>query len=290
MCTNGLSSSRGCHISSLKTKSAGVAMAIGTLAMLGLALPSAHASLLVYEPFNYAAGTANGVPANGLGLAGSWSFGNALIASGSLHEGNLATSGNSLSGGASNGTDVNLSTPIAATVGHPLWVSFLMKTPATTAEVTSGWGGLTLELSPNASVFTYPFIGYANGGVFVVQTQGGGNDVNGSSVNANTTYLMVLEDVANSSGPDTLSLWVNPAAGGTSPSGTPNITDNLVGPIGNIYGIGTNDGPSSVSYDEIRIGTTYTDVTPSSVPEPASLGLVAAGGLGLLLLKRRKAV
>ncbi|MGC9261842.1 MAG: PEP-CTERM sorting domain-containing protein, partial [Phycisphaerae bacterium] len=32
------------------------------------------------------------------------------------------------------------------------------------------------------------------------------------------------------------------------------------------------------------------NVSLTAVPEPATLGLVAAGGLGLLLLKRRKAV
>ncbi len=270
--------------SSLSIKAA----ALAVVAMVGMALPAAHASLLVYEPFNYTAGSnLNGQTATGLGLTGSWSAGNATIASGSLSEGNLATSANSLIGGASNVTQVNLTSPISATAGNPLWVSFLIQTPTTATEVTGGWGGLVLELS-STNVYTYPFIGYANSGVFVVQTQGGGNDVNGPSVSPNTTYLMVLEDIANSSGPDTLNLWVNPATGVTAPSGTPTITDNLIGPIGDISGIGTNDGSYSNSYDEIRIGTSYADVTP--VPEPATLGLVAIGGLGLLLLKRRKAV
>ena len=270
--------------SSLSIKAA----ALAAVALVGMALPAAHASLLVYEPFNYTAGSNLSQTATGLGLTGSWSGGNATIASGSLSEGNLATSANSLIGGASNGTQVNLTSPLSATAGNPLWVSFLMQTPATATEVTGGWGGLVLELSSSASVFTYPFIGYANSGVFVVQTQGGGNDVNGPSVSPNTTYLMVLEDIANSSGPDTLNLWVDPTAGVANPPATPTITDNLIGPIGDIYGIGTNDGPYSTSYDEIRIGTSYADVTP--VPEPATLGLVAICGLGLLLLKRRKAV
>lgn len=41
------------------------------------------------------------------------------------------------------------------------------------------------------------------------------------------------------------------------------------------------------NYDEVRLSTTSLAET-APVPEPASLGLFAVGGLGLLLLKRRK--
>jgi hypothetical protein len=70
--------------------------------------------------------------------------------------------------------------------------------------------------------------------------------------------------------------------------GLPTLTDLGIGPIGDIYGIGTNDGPTSTSYDEIRIGTSYEGVTP--VPEPAILGLLCLGSLSLLMLKRRQPV
>ena len=46
---------------------------------------------------------------------------------------------------------------------------------------------------------------------------------------------------------------------------------------------------STGTYDEIRISNSSLAET-APVPEPATLGLVAVGGLGLLLLKRRKAV
>ena len=46
---------------------------------------------------------------------------------------------------------------------------------------------------------------------------------------------------------------------------------------------------STGTYDEVRISNASLAET-APVPEPATLGLVALGGLGLLLLKRRKAV
>jgi hypothetical protein len=52
---------------------------------------------------------------------------------------------------------------------------------------------------------------------------------------------------------------------------------------------GSNEtlGASQMDVDEIRIGTTYADVTPIAVPEPASAfaGLV---GAALLMARRRR--
>lgn len=267
-----------------------LAAVLGAVALMGAALSTAHASLLAYEPFNYAVGSSiGGQTATGLGFTGTWTGGSAAtIASGSLSYGNLATSANSLIGGVSTVTSVKLTTPVAATPNNPLWFSFLMQTPATASGVTSGYDGLVLELAPSDSTSNYPFIGFANSGAFVVRTQGGGGDANGPIVSANTTYLMVLEDIALSGGPDELNLWVDPTPGATSPLGLPTLTDLGIGPIGDIYGIGTNDGPTSTSYDEIRIGTSYEGVTP--VPEPAILGLLCLGSLSLLMLKRRQPV
>ncbi len=281
--SNHLSISRGCFLA---------VMALTAAALLGRALPSARASLLVYEPFNYAPGSnLIGQTATGLGFTGSWTSwtnGNATIESGSLSEGNLATSGNSLSGGADNGPSVNLSSPVAATVGNPLWVSFLMQTPATTTDINNNTIGALDLIGTNSNGTNSTAIGYTNGS-FVLQTEN--NGVIGSSVSPNTTYLMVLEDIANSSGTSTLNLWINPATGVEYPIINSNMTYSPTDSIGNISSIGMLDGYYSNSYDEIRIGTTYADVTPA-VPEPDTLRLMGIGSLALIggmALRRRLA-
>ncbi|MHB1767647.1 MAG: PEP-CTERM sorting domain-containing protein [Phycisphaerae bacterium] len=108
----------------------------------------------------------------------------------------------------------------------------------------------------------------------------------GTNSNPQTkSYLLVLEDQgpSTSGGNDTLSLWVDPNPGAV-PNESPLITDTLA-QVGTVSGFQLDSGGSSL-FDELRVGTSYADVTP--VPDPATVGLFAIGGLGLLLLRRRR--
>ena len=261
-------------------------------------LPTAHAQLLAYEPFNYAVGSslAGQTPASpGGGFTGAWTVpgGTATMNSGSLIASSsyggyatsapsLATTGNSVAvtGGGPNTANINLASPITATAASPIWYSFLLNP-------TQQWSVLTLAAS-NVS------FGSFNGtwGIGIIGSSVG--QVTGGTATSGTDYLVVLEDQGptTTGGKDTLSLWVDPNPGATAPSelnvanGPPILTDpNLT--VGSVTQLQLATGQSGV-FDELRIGTSYADVTP--VPEPATLGLFAIGGLGLIALRHRKTV
>jgi hypothetical protein len=111
----------------------------------------------------------------------------------------------------------------------------------------------------------------------------------------NETYLMVLkfefmiggegQDATWEEGCDRVTMFVNPTPGAAAPdvAGTvmSTTTDLALLNVHFYPGSGSNEG----AIDEIRLGATYADVTP--VPEPATMALVALGGLMPLLRRRR---
>ncbi|MDF3128651.1 PEP-CTERM sorting domain-containing protein [Kiritimatiellaeota bacterium B1221] len=115
---------------------------------------------------------------------------------------------------------------------------------------------------------------------------------------ADTTYLIVAGynrgvDAASSS----VSLWVNPTNLGdnTAPAATVTLSDIVSWSHGAMdtwdslryASNGSGSAPSSgFSLDEIRVGTTWADVTP--IPEPSTLFLSLGALLSIVLLHKRK--
>ncbi len=92
-----------------------------------------------------------------------------------------------------------------------------------------------------------------------------------------TTVLLVLRADFTAS-TDKFTLYVNP---------TPGAPEPLVGTVKQNSDVGivsslTLYSTGAYGLDEIRIGTTYADVVPAIVPEPASLVMASTAALASL--------
>lgn len=113
-----------------------------------------------------------------------------------------------------------------------------------------------------------------------------------SDLQAGETYFLVGSFVESSSAAS--SLWIDPALGLSSPPATSLVSDS-----GENGGFGDNSvstfvltsNPglpnSGLDVDEVRVGTSWQDVTPAVVPEPSTLALLGIGLIGMVVGSRR---
>jgi hypothetical protein len=200
----------------------------------------------------------------GTGFTGPWAQGGFNVAAAgyaledrTLCFPNRATAGASLSGGAFdaiNGMLRSLAQPIGQD-GTTVYVSLLLEPQSPLGSgIYGGFFGLTL----NGSLGSDLFVGKGGGlNEYILETRGGLGQVSGGFPTvAGTTALLVLK-VEFEAGNDTFTLYINPVAGDPEPAGGVQKADldlGLVSAIG-IY----SSGPFVI--DEIRIGTTYGDVS-----------------------------
>ncbi len=232
-------------------------------AWMALGRPAA-ASQLAYEGFTPSFPIyANG----GSGFSGPWAQGgfNAFASryvpvEGSICHSRLQTSGDSVTGSASpsiNGAIRNLAFPLGQN-NTTVYVSFLLQPQGTLdSGIFGGFFGLTL----NGSLGNDLFIGKPGGGAndeYVLEARGGAFQVPSGTptVIGRTALLVVRADFRP--GLDLFTLYVNPNPRDPEPSSgavEANLDLGVVSRIG-IYSTG------AFAVDEIRIGTTYTDVVP----------------------------
>lgn len=256
--------------------------------LLLTALPSAQATLLVYEGFNYAPAPLNGQN-GGTGWTGAWgnasSSGTQIVGSGLTYTG-LETSGNATqwnvnTGSASRAFDGSSS----GVSGTTTWFSLLFL-PADNL-TSSDYRALFFNTAAASSTRGIG-VEFRNGQIAtrMMGTEGSF----GGSFSVNATNLVVGSFTFNGfSTNSTLSLWLNPT--NFSSLGTPTVTgtrllnnvDMNFSSTSSLYLRSQNGGPSVITYDEIRIGTTAASVLP--VPEPSAVFLLGAAGL-LLCLRR----
>jgi hypothetical protein len=264
-----------------------------TLAAVLLAVPAARAQLVAYDGFAYPTGGLNGQN-GGTGFAGPWvvSGGTVLVQPNSLiptpPSDTLATTGNSVSAtGITIPGDATrvLTTPQGA-AGTVVWMSAVMKGPGSNATSAGGVLALTDGAGNGFSIVTGTAGSPGNPPTadWSVTDYFGGTVASSTVVNSVQSLLVTRATFGTTS--DVIDLYVNPALTGTAPA-TPDATLTIPhGPALDILEInGFSLGSSTNLFDEVRLGATFSDVTPT--PEPSTLLLVGAAGLGLVIRRRR---
>lgn len=285
---------------------------------VGLGAASAQATLIASDSFiaggtgGYTAGDlGNATGGSPVGLTGDWSFfsGNQGGKTNGLYGiyDQVTTAGLTFPGVAASGGAVQnykggsgslsyttpLSSPTSVAAGSPIYFSALVNVSGHVA------GGAQIQFSGFAAVgvgINDARKGYIYSVASGAAGEGGLAGTPVGSYTADTTYLVVGKVVgANSlAANDTIELVGVYAAGDSVVEPvTPLLTytgANFYSPTNNTLAaagvlIGkSNNTIASGTVDELRIGTTFADVT---VPEPGSL-MVLASGAGLMLMRRKR--
>lgn len=250
-----------------------------------LAAGTAKAELLAYEGFD-------GLPAGQTTTFGFYDTFNAPGSSGgagyattaSLSYGGLVTNGVARQAPAG-GWDLERATLGSTIDSGTVWMSWLYRTDA-------GISQWTRLLTFNAANPALPeATEHTNLGLvgdrFTIRPLDAGWAVSGLIPQANTTYMLVAKyDFAAGK----ISMWINPDTTklGTGTEPTVGIGGDLITKEGMstqmVFNRISMEGGTAAAFDELRIGTTWADVSP--VPEPATMALLGISVVGLGMRRR----
>ncbi|RRJ94986.1 PEP-CTERM sorting domain-containing protein [Opitutaceae bacterium TAV4] len=265
-----------------------------------LLLPfSSMASILLYDGFDYPAGSLVGRN-DGEGFKTAWAN------SGTASSSTLNTSGSSYSDTSGNnlltgGGKVVVSAtdtsgvyrtfdPITAASGTTttFWLSFV---GSTTGVWTQGGGGYSAALIlRNGDTELLAIGAFGTTDAWRVRANNASySPAPGVPSSSTEAFVVVRIDVdTTTGGNDSVYMWLNPDIGGAAPSistAAGSITGTNLWNDGafslNLLRIGTIDGGAKtakgIALDELRLGTDFASVTPQAVPEPATLAMLFGG-------------
>lgn len=272
-----------------------------------LAAPSLNAQIIANDSFlsgsnpaagEYGSGTLEGQNPTLTGWSGAWlTPGWGAPNSISVVSGGLSYPGMVTSGGAA------LTNPFTR-------VGRLLETPYTNATDTTVYMSILMQM-PNIDNSMYRALELQSGGLgdgaqrkLQLGAHGGdlGNEVFGlrlfnnndfriemGAADTNVNLFVLRFDFSSEVDGDSVTVWHNPTSlGGAEPG-------NAAGTLGGfnlefdrvtLAHFETGLGNPGMFYDDVRLGSTWADVTP--IPEPSTYALFAGlGVLGLLMIRRR---
>jgi hypothetical protein len=267
---------------------------------------SGKAALIGADPFlngpNPAAGEYQGqIPGQNPAIAGwtgpwtlpGWGTPNNLYSAlPGLTYGSLITTGGRAEATPFTRTGRNLVTPYADASSGTVYLSFLMQVPDSNIshyrafELHSGGYDDGANRKLQLGIHGGDLMGNGNFGLRLFNNNSFKVDLGASDTDVN---LFVLKfSFSTDFDADTLTVWRNPASlGGAEPVGGQTLTGfNLSFDRTTLAYFESGFGNPSMSFDELRLGTTWASVTP--IPEPASVGLLALGALMLALRRRTR--
>ena len=279
---------------------------LGATSVAVLTSATIHGATVIQESFGYEVGNlAGNGPATG--VAGAWTAESYTVESGSLSFGSLQTSGNkarwvAATGGGYNLTAAGINTSGAnslsgagllddSTVGstNSLWFSFLHR-----LDTTGGSFNFALAADPytgNDSTIGQGVGVSIDGNGAAIATFYDGGTLGADSASNNTFGVGVTQlfvgriDWGVSGSDDTLTLFAPGTdldlTGHEISTATANFDQTLFDVLT------TNKRKQGAnSYDEIRFGASYADVSP--VPEPSSVLLLGIAGVATVFHRRRR--
>ena len=270
---------------------------------LALAASPARATLMAYEGFastNYTAGQLSGQsPAVTGFVTNAWSDSTNVSAGGAsqaLTYSNIVSdnTGGSYSTAVGGRTTRAMSTILGGNtvLGTNTYYISLMMQVSTLA--TNNYRAFELESQFNNRNFQFGAAadtGSINWGMRVT-TASSTYITNVSTVTAvtNQTVFAVMKlRYSSAANDDSVDLWVNPSDLSSEAGSTNFVTisgfDFLHNSAKNIS-LASFTGTGSASWDEMRVGTTWADVTP--VPEPSTYALLGLSGLALAAYRLRR--
>lgn len=254
-----------------------------TIAALVATSSQSQAQLLTYEGFDYSEGSVAD-RSGGTGWTGAWTAvgtAPATVQTTSLSYSTLETAGNKVYLSPTSNTS-GASRTFANLDSGTVYMSFL-------GNLDEGIRFFGFRLFDGET--ERAFVGKRQGlSVWELTSPGASLGPTTTAVTLDTTFFFVLRIDFNASGSnERLRLYMNPTVGATEPgTASADIISASSFQINKLdLAAGFTSGTNTTArgwFDEIRIGTTYADVTP--VPEPTT-GVLIGAGIALLAILRR---